>query len=332
MSALSALVLSVLTLPALAREAPPLEAPGGVELNDTLEVHAWAGGGYTYTGENVRQHVTMGPFISMARFGGRISYEHYGDVFAQIDAADGTARLLDARVTIEPAPWFKLRAGRFKTSTSAEYLIPAPLMPFVNRALLVDWTPKRKVGVEAVVSPLDDRHLDLQVGIFNVGELEAQEGDGELLVTRLRWEPVHDLQFHLSWTDHLANTATAHHDPELHFTHDQLIDAAVEWDHNGWSAHLESLVRLDGGARGPGMSSFASVGHRFHRPGETVELEPVLGVDHVTELERQADLMALGLNVYVQEHHLVTMLNAEAQRLPDGSTHQAIYAQLRGGI
>lgn len=324
-------LVTALTTAALAYEAPPLEAPGGVELTDALEVHAWAGGGYNYTGENVRESVAMGPFISMARFGGRVEYEHYGDVFAQIDAADGTARLLDARVTIEAVPWLKIRAGRFKTSTSAEYLIPQPVLPFVNRALLVDWTPRRQVGVEAVLSPTESRHLDLQVGIFNAGELEPQPGDGELLVTRLRWEPVHDLQFHLSWTDHLAGPAPSE-EAQLHFTHDQLIDAAVEWDHEGWSAHLESLLRLDGGHLGPGLSSFASLGRKFHRPGRHVDLEPIVGVDHIAERSSHAELLAMGLNAYIQDHHLIAMLNVEGQRLPDGTNHEAVYMQLRGGI
>jgi len=309
------------------RDAEPLEAPGGVPVAEALEVHAWAGAGWVahtlHTGEQV-----AGPDVRMARMGARVHYDEQGDIFAQFEAADGTARLLDARVSLEVGRHLELRAGRMKASTSAEYLIPAPIFHHVNRARLVDWVPKRHVGVEAIVTPFAPG-FDVQAALFNVAGSEPVEGAGMLAVGRVRFEPVHDLQLHLSWTDHLPGHSP---DPSWQPEHDQLVDGAIELDHDGWMVHLEGLGRFDHAHNGRGVVTFASLAYRFGDDPEGFGVEPVVAIDHIVEEIGVTENAAAGLNLYIHGHKLMQLTELELHKLPDGRTDQGIYVQLRGGV
>lgn len=310
------------------RDAAPLEAPGGVQVAEQLEVHAWAGAGYSWHRHHTGEHA-MGPDVRMARIGARVHYDHQGDIFAQLEAADGTARLLDARVTMEVGDHVEFRAGRMKTSTSAEFLIPLPIFHHVNRARLVEWVPQRQVGVEAVVTPFAPG-FDLQAGIFNVAGTEAVEGAGALFVGRMRFEPLPDLQLHASWTDHLESE---HSDPDYSPEHDQLADVAVELDHNNWIFHIEAIARFDDTYdHGRGIVTFGSVGYHVGHDPEGFSWEPVVAVDHIIEEVGVTENVAAGLNIYVHGHKLMQLTEVEYYRLPDGETDLGVFVQLRGGV
>ena len=308
-------------------ESAPLDPPGGVKVGETLEIHAWAGAGYS-AHKLADGEVAFGPDVRMARMAGRVHYDHEGDIFFQFEASDGTARLLDARVSIEMGEHFEVRAGRMKTSTSAEYLVPQPILHHVNRARLIEWVPKRQVGVEAIVTPFQPG-FDLQAGVFNVAGTEPVEGSGALLIGRLRFEPVHNFQVHLSYTDHQEGRRA---DPSFHPEHDQLIDGAIEFDTDGWMFHVEGLGRLENEAHGRGLVTFASVGHHFGHDPDGFGIEPVVAYDHIVEEIGVSENAAAGLNVLIHGHHLMQLTEFELHRYPDGTTDQAVYVQLRGGV
>jgi len=329
------------------QSARPIDPPGGVPVGDTLEVHAWASAGISAhrSREAVdsmeasahgaeegaspeHAHLVMGPDVRMARLGGRVHYDHQGDIFFQFEAADGTARLLDARVSVELGEHLELRAGKMKASTSAEYLVPQPLLHHVNRARLANWVPKRNVGVEAILTPFRPG-FDVQAAVFNVAGTQPVEGAGALVVGRIRLEPVHNLELHLSYTDHIEGHDAS---PEFHPRNNQLLDGAVELDTNGWMFHVEALGRMEHETHGKGLVTFASVGHHFGHDPEGFGLEPVVAYDHIVEEVGVTENAAVGMNILIHGHHLMQLTEVEVLKLPDGRMDQGIFFQLRGGV
>ncbi len=309
------------------RDPAPLEAPGGVMVGETLEIHAWAGAGYTAQQE-AEGETLFGPDIRMARMAARVHYDHQGDIFAQFEMSDGTARLLDARVSIEMGDHFELRAGRMKASTSAEYLIPQPILHHVNRARLVDWVPTRHVGVEATYTPFAPG-FDVQGALFNVAGTSPVEGAGTLVVGRLRFEPHHTLQLNLSYTEHIEGHQA---NPAYAVEHDELVDMAVESDLGHWMFHLEGLARFEHEVNGRGLVTFVSVGRHFGDDPEGFGVEPVVALDHIVESQGLTENAAAGLNLLFHGHHLMQLTEVELHKLPDGRTNRAVYVQLRGGV
>lgn len=78
-----------------------------------------------------------------------------------------TPVILDARVSYAFSPAFIVNAGMFKAPFSAEFLIPAANIDFVNRATVVNvLAPNRQIGV-SVRGRLGGGRLGYRVGVFN---------------------------------------------------------------------------------------------------------------------------------------------------------------------
>jgi phosphate-selective porin OprO and OprP len=81
-------------------------------------------------------------------------------------AGGGTTTVLDANVTANIAPAFKIQAGRFKTPFGLEYLQSDPVTAFIERGFPTQLSPGRDAGAQVLGDVLDGR-LGYQVGIFN---------------------------------------------------------------------------------------------------------------------------------------------------------------------
>ena len=99
--------------------------------------------------------------------------------FTQADLAASPV-LLDARLSYTASPAFIIDAGLFKAPFSAEFLIPAPAIDFINRALVVQaFAPKRHVGVGVRGS---GETLAYAAGVFNGnGRTFGGNDDNQLL-------------------------------------------------------------------------------------------------------------------------------------------------------
>lgn len=106
--------------------------------------------------------------------------------------------ILDARVSYRYSPALIVDAGLFKSPFSAEFLIPAPSIDFVNRSQVVSaLAPGREVGV-ALRGRTPSRQLFYSVGVFNGNGrqgISGNDNDGFLVAGRLAFTPELDGAF-----------------------------------------------------------------------------------------------------------------------------------------
>ncbi len=81
-------------------------------------------------------------------------------------AGGGTGTVLDANVTANIIPEFKIQAGRFKTPFGLEYLQSDPVTAFIERGFPTQLAPGRDAGVQVLGEVFSSR-LAYQLGIFN---------------------------------------------------------------------------------------------------------------------------------------------------------------------
>jgi hypothetical protein len=101
--------------------------------------------------------------------------------FLQTDFSSSPA-LLDARLSYRIAEHLSLNAGLFKAPFSAEFLIPAPSIDFVNRSQSVSvLAPGRQLGV-ALRGGTADEMFGYNVGVFNGNGRSLQGNDNGRLM------------------------------------------------------------------------------------------------------------------------------------------------------
>ncbi len=90
--------------------------------------------------------------------------------------------LLDAKVYYEFSPAFAMDFGQFKAPFSAEYLIYAGNIDFVNRSQVVSaLAPGRQIGLQGRVW-IADRKISYAAGVFNGNGIGANSNDNNDLL------------------------------------------------------------------------------------------------------------------------------------------------------
>jgi len=117
------------------------------------------------------------------------------------DFAGGTVVVFDAYADIHPAPFVRLRAGKFKAPLGLERLQADQDLPFVERALTQYLTPVRDVGA-ALWGDIAGGIVQYSVGIYNGGydnsnldvdSNHAKDVDGRLLFQPFKAEALRAL-------------------------------------------------------------------------------------------------------------------------------------------
>lgn len=112
------------------------------------------------------------------------------------DFAGGTAAVLDGYIDLRPAPFLKLRVGKFKAPLGLERLQGDATLHFLERALTQNLTPQRDVGA-ALWGEIAGGIVRYDLGIFNgaadntspdVDANHAKDFEGRLLVQPLKAE------------------------------------------------------------------------------------------------------------------------------------------------
>ena len=108
------------------------------------------------------------------------------------DFAGGTTVVFDAYADIHPAPYLRLRAGKFKTPLGLERLQGDQDLPFLERALTQFLTPTRDVGL-ALWGDIAGGVFQYSAGIFNGGfdnsNLDVDSNHGKDVIARLLIQP-----------------------------------------------------------------------------------------------------------------------------------------------
>ena len=134
-----------------------------------LALGAWVRAGFGAVVPPGANTVRHGPRLSLARLSARGTIGEWGQIALQVEGASESVVLLDAVAEIAALPALSLRAGRFKTPTSADFLVGAPVTPFLTRSLLVSegLVQQRLIGLEAVLARTTGPGATrLQVGWF----------------------------------------------------------------------------------------------------------------------------------------------------------------------
>ncbi|MGM0578043.1 MAG: porin [Myxococcota bacterium] len=264
----------------------------------TVDLLSWFAGGYLFEkAPDEHAEEEYDPYLAMARLGATARYEGIGSLHLELGAASGTTVLLDAVGTVQPWEVFALRAGRFKTPTSAEFLEHRSEIPFVHRAPLVDLTHRRKVGVEALVSPhLGPVHTRVQVGLFHLPTDFALPHGGTLFSARVLAEVAHGVEVHVAYADRvdgeLADDAP-HDDPSVV---DGKLDVALVAHTETLRLHAEGLVALDtpGDETPYGLTFYAGL-----KLGEgPLVWEPIVGYDLLRIHGETEHCITAGLNLF----------------------------------
>lgn len=319
--------------PSGGRAAPP-DAPG-------IDLHAWAQGGWLATAGPESTGVEQRPTLSLARISSRTDHtlsryraaEHVGS-FLQLEAKEGTAVLLDARVELDLRGWIHLRAGRFKTAVSNEFLVPGTRLLTTGRPHYIDATPKRKTGVEVDLRPaLDDGHLNVQIGAFaaddpwDPGEHTA---DDTLLTARLRHIGASHVLLHIGYLERLGLSGAERREGAQV---QRELDVAAGLERDDLQVMVEGLAGDRGaGLEEPVLGGGVILARRFGElQGERVALEPTLSADVLLD-EGAAELCEhVGLSVFWDGWNLVQLSQLSLSQTEAGSGWTAS-TQLRGGF
>ena len=123
------------------------------------------------------------------KFGKTTEYQVVGEY------AGSTAAVLDANLTLNYAPEFQVKLGRFKTPIGLEQLQSDPALLFAERSVVSQLLPNRDIGVQ-VGGELFTGRVNYAVGVFN-GTVDGGDSsdskkdahDGKDLAARVTFQP-----------------------------------------------------------------------------------------------------------------------------------------------
>ncbi len=287
--------------------------------------------GQAHAGAELRSYETddYGFALDFARAKMTASYADTADVALQIGGASGDVVVKDIVATLRPIDGIGLRAGRFKTSVSVEYLRSATDLPFVGRALISDVVPNRRVGGELVGrTDLDEVELVGQVGLFQPRhqQVSFQQPRGQLLTGRVTARLPVGLGVHVGYGQHILEQNEFPGGRAEAF--DQQLDVGVTYDDDRLDVHLEGLTVFDP----PGTDElFGGYAHALYAfgPEEGFQVEPGIGYDIVAQ-QRAVHRGTVGVNLHWWEAPIDTMIDYRYQTLRDRGTHSILVA-LRAG-
>lgn len=341
LSLLLSAALASAPVPAPAAHAAPVSAAPGEPDVPGIDFHAWAEGGWLVTDGDHTDGVEQRPFLSMARISSRTDHtlsrynaaEHVGS-FLQLEGKNGTVELLDARVELDLRHGVHLRAGRFKTAVSNEFLVPAMKMLTARRPHYVDVTPQRRTGVEVDLRPsVDDGHINVQLGAFGADDpwaLGEETGDDALLTARVRHIGESHLLLHAGFMER-----TGLSEPELEAREHvrRELDLAAGLERDDAQVVFEGIVADRGAGLGaPTYGGGVTVGRRFGElKGEKLAFEPVFAADALVDGDAHEICEDVGLNVFWDGWNLVQRTQVTFFQTDEGN-HWVASAQLRGGF
>jgi hypothetical protein len=294
--------------------------------------------GVQKTGESTP--IDYGYSVSQARLDGRGIWSDVGTVRLQVDAADGTVRLLDAAVELTVADPVRFRIGQFKTPISAEFLIGIGDLIMIDRALLRSLVPDRRVGGEVRVELGDAREGDVafsgQLGLFNPVNRDFADPQGQLLTARGLVEFGFGLDIHAAYGQLIFadNDVTGNPtQPGLPEPFNQTADFALQYDEGRINAHAEALAIFDAVGTSDTIASFYShFGYRVGAEG-AIQVEPLIGYDYVSRDPTpgvnysSTHRLTLGANLYWLGSNLVSTFNYRLETR--GEVGHAAYLQLQ---
>lgn len=266
-----------------------------------------------------------GPILSLARLKTQATWKDLAYMKIQMGGASGTARVLDAEATLTALDPVHVRLGQFKTPISREYQVGAPATNFVNRADLVRYVPRRRLGAE-LRGNFEVGSVEIQphLGAFQPNRANFTDPDGQLMTSRVLVDLPSDMDAHVAYSDYFAPDNRLSETPEAGETRtlrredfDSVLDAAFVYNPDDMNVHVEGLSVLDPPGNEPVFGGYGHV--LFHaadfdglvlEPGARYDLTSGPGTD---ELGHSA---YAGLNTYWWNSKIFTLVNYVYQNRP----------------
>jgi len=106
--------------------------------------------------------------LELARLGFKVDHPRWGGAHIQVEGSLSSFDLVDASAWIDPVKGLRIRAGRFKTLFSEEFLLSKPYHPFVDRPGMAKRATRRHTGMDVTGSfETGPVGIDLTVGAFD---------------------------------------------------------------------------------------------------------------------------------------------------------------------
>jgi len=297
-----------------------------------LELHAWAEAGYLVPVGPVAD--VSGAYLSMARLQGRL-HENDFDAFIQVGADSGDLKLLDARIAWHPHERLYVRAGRFKSPVSAEYLIPAQRILFAHRSLHMAVVPRRNLGAEGefTVGP-EAADVALSVGVFDPAGYELGSEAGQLLTTRALLHTAAGFGAHVAYASWFRGESAPRILGDASPTHDRHLVGALLFEEHGVTSVVEGVIAQhheDRSDAGEAIGGMASVAYRFPTGFGELDIEPAVALEYLEWAEDRQTSSQVAVNFHPHDWNLTQTIEWEAHH-HEGELGHAIYVQLQAGL
>jgi hypothetical protein len=142
------------------------------------------------------------PFFQYVRLSGSMENK-WGKGFIRMEGESGEFEVLDVYVELRPLDALHIKAGIYRRPTTAEYILSASEIPFVERSMLRALNEERLPGVELISTlPVGTMDLNLRLGWFVPEPNEIAllpDGKGNYISGRVGLNLPSGLAFHASY-------------------------------------------------------------------------------------------------------------------------------------
>lgn len=296
-----------------------------------MQLSGWAQAGYELDAEESGRITDHGLYLGMARLSGQIELFELGYGLVQFEGNTGSVQLLDLVAELRPAPAVAVRAGYYRTPTSADMHVAGPYTPFVNRSLLVTegFVYGRLAGGEILAQhDLEIGRLSARAGLFGLPSAPSGGLPSGLASLQAQLDTRLGLTLHAAYLDHLEQVEPVGAPrPRL----DQQLDLALVYRNQGWTMTLEAVAALGGGVAGPPAALYIQALKSFELPWKDLALEPGVRYDVTRHPDRSLQRLTSGMTLYVAGDELNASLNHELLT-GEGPWKSTVYLQLQAGF
>lgn len=282
------------------------------------------------------------PFFQYARLSGSME-NTWGKGYIRFEGASGEVEVLDVYVELKPLDLLHIKAGIYRRPTTAEYMVGAAEIPFVDRSMLRALNEERLPGVELISTlPIGTMDLNLRLGWFAPEPQEIAllpDGEGNYVSGRVGLDFESGLGFHFAYFGLVLAENELVAPPEdpmgalvqpVPYPH--TLDFAVMYWTKSWNLQAEVLVspnsqdasdELNWGAYVHGM-------YRFPIQGE-IELGPGARYGILNDGGVTTHRITTGATLFLDDHRLKFMPNYDLA-FTDGNVSHTVWLALHSSF
>lgn len=283
---------------------------------------------------------TQEPFFQYVRLGGAME-NSWGKGYVRIEGNSGTFEVVDVYVQLKPLDLLHVKAGFYRRPTTAEYLVSASKIPFVQRSMLRALNEERLPGVELLSTiPIGTMDLDLRLGWFAPAPEEIAllpEGEGNYVSGRVGLNFESGLAFHFAYFGLVLadNDLVASPDDPMGALiqpapYPHTLDFAVLYWTDQWNLQAEVLLSPNSESEELNWGAYVHGLYRFPIYKE-VELGPGARYGILNDGGVTTHRVTLGTTIFFDDHYLKFIPNYDLT-VTDGDIGHTGWLTFHGGF